>query len=41
MTPPVTSLAPYPKPRPPLWLPLIAMAIAAAPTVGLFIWMFF
>ncbi len=32
------SIAPKPQERPPLWLPLIAMAVAVAPLVGFVLW---
>jgi|GEM_PF-4801215 hypothetical protein len=36
----INSITPMPAPRPPLWFPVIALAIAVAPTFGIFLWMF-
>lgn len=33
-----SSIAPAPQDRPPLWLPIIAMAVAVAPLAGLVLW---
>lgn len=33
-----SSIAPVPQDRPPVWLPIIALAVAVAPLVGFVLW---